>query len=200
MEAMLELTEVRPTVRAKGHNLTIKDGRTRPKELPNLTQLGECRREILVVPAECQDSAAFDVEHGPYAVPLDFVGPTVVIGGQRSGSGEHRSDASGKRFEVLGCWVHAMDHPVLAMRREEYVATLRHRPMEDDFDLSVGPLFKVVVPGVQNAAVTAAVLTRRYVALKAAVFQGVILSVDSKMICRGVYGETLGQRPSQKNP
>jgi len=96
-------------------------------------------------------------------------------------------------------WVHAVDHPVLAIGPEEHVAALHPLAVEDDHDLAVRPLLGLVRPVVPDRDVTRAVVAGRDVAPEVDVVERVVLDVNGEVVLLGVGGHAFGHRPRDEN-
>src|SRR6202035_3037626 len=99
-------------------------------------------RKLVVVPALHPDPATIDEGDRAYAIPFDFVGPASVVEWKLSGSGQHRTHPLGKRLEVRPRRIHAVDHTILSVGREEDIAPAHSRPVQHDHDLPWAPLFE----------------------------------------------------------
>ena len=120
---------------------------------------------------------SIDPQDGPDPVPLELVGPLVVVGprrgvpavasmgGQPGGSG--RSPGAG---------VHPVDHPLSRPGGEQDVAALDPLAVEDHLHLAVGPLLALVGAVVPDGDRPAAVLARRDRAGEGRVLQRVVLA------------------------
>src|ERR1022692_1628071 len=199
VQPLLQEAEAGPSVGAERDKLTVEDRRPRAELLPRLAQLGKGAVDVLIFPAHSPGAPAADVDDGPHSVPLDLIGPAVVAARQRSGDGEHGLDPLGQRLETCPGGIHPVDHPVLPASREEHIAALRPRPVQDDLDLALGPLLQLVLAVIPDGDEPAAVLAFADIALEAAVLQRVILGMDGKMVRCRVLGNSLWQCPGDQD-
>ena len=71
--------------------------------------------------------------------------------------------------------------------------------MEDEFDLSVGPLLDVVAAGIPDRHPPAAVLTTWDVSLEGGVLQRMVLGVHGEMVLFRSLGYALGEGPGDED-
>src|ERR1017187_1718948 len=115
MDTRLEPLEPGATLVVEGDDLAVHDGLPGAELLTEGPQLGKRTAQIVAVPGPDPESSTVDVADGPYAVPLEFVGPRVVVLRQGSEGRQHGPDLTRGRLVVRGIVVHAVHHPVTAL-------------------------------------------------------------------------------------
>jgi hypothetical protein len=88
-----------------------------------------------------------------------------------------------------------MNHPILPVSGEEYVATRYSLAVEYDHYLCVVPLFDVKFALIPDADQPSSVLTGGDLSFERPVFERVILGVHGEMIRFGIHGHSFGKCP-----
>src|SRR4029077_2906263 len=95
--------------------------------------------------------------------------------------------------------IHAVDHPILAVRPKQDVAALHALSVENDHHLAFGPFFGVVGPAVPDRDVAGAVVAGRNVARVVDVSEGMVLDVHGQVVLLRVGWHAFRNRPGDKH-
>jgi gas vesicle protein len=196
---LLEALEARATVGVERHDLAVEHGLARAERVHEAAQLGVLRGDVVQVAALDVEAPGTDVGDRAHAVPLDLVGPALVVAGQRAEARLHRHDALGHRLAAGVGRVHAVDHPVgLAPGAEQRVAAADALAVERDDDLAVAPGVALVRAGVPDRHRPRAVVALRDLAVELEVLERVVLGAHGLAVLVGVRRDPVRDRPRRE--
>jgi hypothetical protein len=196
VHAALKTLEVGAAVLVEGDDLAVEDDLRLAKLGRERANLGVLRGDVTAVSALELQMPGVAVADGPHPVPLELVRPPALVGRQAAERRGHRGDVLGHGHPpgVRGR-VHAVDHPVLPLGREEAVGALDALAVQDDCDLLVVPLEGLVGAVVPDRHLPGPVLALRDLAVELEVLERVVLGVDREAVLLGVGRQALGKGP-----
>src|SRR5712691_4184301 len=200
--ALLDLLEAWAALLVERDDLSVEDDLGRAQRAAHRVYLGIARRDGLAGAAQQPNDSAFDVGLGTDSVPLELEAPRIV-GRRRLAHdlGEHRLDALRHRLPIrILRRVHAVDHPVLAVRLEQHIAAQHSFSVQRDHYLAVRPLVGLVRAAVPDLHRATAVLALWDLTREVDVVQRVVLDVDGEVVLLGVGWYALGHRPGDEHP
>ena len=200
VHAALKALEAGPAVLVEGDDLAIEHRLPGAERAAERAQLGVVRGDLAKVAALQSQLAALAVGDRAYAVPLELVCPSVLVGRQAGGEGgEHRLQLA-RHGLPLGVerGVHAVDHPVVAVGLEDRVPALHPLPGEGGDHLVVAELLGLVRAPVPDLDRPRSVLALRDLALEPEVLERMILGADGQSVLLRVLGDALRERPGRQ--
>ena len=198
-QAALEELRRRGAVLAEHRDHAVEGDRLAGEPERDLPELYKQRPEVLPGGVEEGQVAGVAQRDRSPATPVDLEPPALGVARHATGRGEHRGDVVRQRLARLGR-VHAMDHPVLAPRVEEGVATANPLALEAQHDLAALPLLGRVRAAVPDPHPPPAVLALGDVAGEVQVLERVVLGVDRESVAVRVTRDTARQRPGRQHP
>src|SRR5271166_58917 len=200
VHALLQGAEAWSPGGVEGDDLAVEDGAVRAERPPEASELRVAVGDLVEVAAVQVQPARLRVGDGADPVPLDLVGPVLLVGRQGPAAGEHRHEPLRHRFAV---WVrrriHAMDHPVswriLVVDRKQRVTGLQAPPVQRNLDLARLPLQRLVGAAVPDLDRSGAVLPLGDLAVEVEVLERVILGGGGEAVLLRRLGQALRDRP-----
>ncbi len=200
MHAGLQALEARTALLVEGHDLTVEHRSPRPHLTTQLAQLRVLPGDVAQGATLEADTASLDVGDRPHAVPLDLESVVLVVARQIGEARHHRHDVLGHRVLArIGGRVHAVDHPVFALRLEEHVLALQALAVEHRDHLVVAPLLGLVRALVPDLHRPGAVLALGNLTGEVDVLERVVLDVHGEVIALGVHRDALRDRPRRQH-
>ncbi len=201
VHASLEELEAR-ALAVERHDLTVEHCRGRPEGRAEPAQLRVARGDVAAASALEPRPPPIDVRDRSDAVPLHLERVVLLVGRELVRERrQHRLDVLRHRLAIgiLG-WIHAVDHPVVAVGLEQRVPTSGTFAVQRDDDLVVAHLVRVVGAAVPDAHRPAAVFASGDVALELEVLEGMILGVHREMVPLRVGRDPARDGPRQEDP